>query len=405
MTANRATRKRRRINGDGSIYKRKDGYWAGAYYTGTTSGASKRVVVYGKTYEEARDKLAKAQQQARSGVPVPDRVWALGPYLDDWLENFVRRTRRPATYALYETNIRLYLKPGLGSKKLASLSVATVQQFFITRLEHGDSVRKVQIMRTVLSAALTRAVREELLVRNVARLVELPEYHADTIRPWTADEAKRFMQASASDPLHCAFVLLVLYGMRRGEVLGLRWSDIDSDRGTLHVRQQLQRIRGQLHIGPVKTRAGQRDLPLLALVQQALDDQAARQTQYRADMGSAWPDTDLIFTTRTGRPVEPRNLVRSFRRICDDHDIRIISVHHVRHTVASLLKVLGVPARDAQIILGHSRLAVTLEIYTHTDDEAKVDALSRLHDLFDGANSAPTATEPSYSRARGLLRD
>src|SRR5215475_11248452 len=122
-------------------------------------------------------------------------------------------------------------------------------------------------------------------------------------------------------------------------------------------------------------------------------------------MGSAWPGTDLVFTTRTGRPVEPRNLVRSFRRICDDHDIRIISVHHVRHTVASLLKTLGVPARDAQIILGHSRLAVTLEIYTHTDDEAKADALTRLHDLFDRAPHAPTATENSYSQSRGDLRD
>jgi integrase len=100
-------------------------------------------------------------------------------------------------------------------------------------------------------------------------------------------------------------------------------------------------------------------------------------------LGSAWPDTDLVFTTKTGRPVEPRNLVRSFRRICEANDIRLIKVHHVRHTVASLLKALRVPARDAQIILGHSRLAVTLEIYTHTDDEAQLDALNRLQNLFD----------------------
>jgi|ERR1022692_827762 hypothetical protein len=116
MTANRATRKRRRINGDGSIYKRKDGYWAGAYYTGTTSGASKRVVVYGKTYEEARDKLAKAQQQARAGVPVPDRAWTLGPYLNYWLENSVKRNRRPATYALYEMTVGCTCYPALATR-------------------------------------------------------------------------------------------------------------------------------------------------------------------------------------------------------------------------------------------------------------------------------------------------
>ena len=137
-----------------------------------------------------------------------------------------------------------------------------------------------------------------------------------------------------------------------------------------------------MHLGPVKTQAGRRTLPLLKLAREALEAQVGTQARYRAEMGSAWPQTDLIFTTRTGRPVGPRNFVRSFRRICEDNDIRLIKLHHVRHTVASLLKALGVPARDAQIILGHSRLAVTLEIYTHTDDEAQLDALTRLHDLF-----------------------
>src|SRR5215467_12861714 len=127
MSANQATRKRRRVNGDGSVYKRQqDGYWVGAFYARTTSGARKRVVVYGKTLDEVRDKLGKAQQQARAGVPVPDEPWRLGPYLEYWLENFVKRNRRPATYNLYEMNIRLYLIPGLGNQKLTTLSVATV---------------------------------------------------------------------------------------------------------------------------------------------------------------------------------------------------------------------------------------------------------------------------------------
>jgi integrase len=124
---------------------------------------------------------------------------------------------------------------------------------------------------------------------------------------------------------------------------------------------------------------------LLKLARQALDARRETQAQYRVEMGSAWPDTDLIFTTRTGRPVEPRNLVRSFRRICQVNQIRAVRLHDIRHTVASLLKSLGVPARDAQVILGHSRLAVTLEIYTHTDEEAQLDALTRLHDLLDEA--------------------
>ena len=117
-------------------------------------------------------------------------------------------------------------------------------------------------MKTVLSSALSRAVREELITRNVARSTELPEWHRAPVRPWTAAEARQFLAASKTDPLYPAFVLLALYGLRRGEALGLQWADIDLDRSTLHVRQQLQRVRGELSLGPVKTHAGNRESPL-----------------------------------------------------------------------------------------------------------------------------------------------
>jgi integrase len=256
-----------------------------------------------------------------------------------------------------------------------------VQEFLNRRLQQGDSIRKVQVMRTVLSAALTRAVREELIVRNVARLVELPQWQRGTIRPWGADEARAFLAAARPDPLYTAFVLLILYGLRRGEVLGLRWDDIEVDGGTIQIHQQLQRVRGELFLAPVKTQAGKRGLPLLDAAAQALKLQDERQAHYRIDMGSAWPETRLVFTTRTGRPIEPRNFVRSFRRICDDNQIRLIKVHHIRHTVGSLLKDLGVPARDAQTILGHTRISTTLEIYTDTDQQARREALTRLQSL------------------------
>jgi integrase len=381
MPAKQSERRRRRLNGDGSVYKRRDGYWVGAFYARTTSGARKRVVVYGKTMDEARHKLGKAQEQSRAGVPVPDEAWTLGAYLDYWVERVVRRNRRPATYALYEMITRLYLRPGLGSRRLTTLSVAAVQQFLNGRLEAGDSVRKVHVMREVLSSALHRAIREELIIRNVARLVELPQSQREPIKPWTVAEARCFLVVSKKDPLYAAFVLLVLYGLRRGETLALRWADIDFDTGTIQIRQQLQRLGGELVLGPVKTRAGERSLPLLDPAREALRVQAERQATYKIDMGSAWPATDLIFTTRTGRPVEPRNFVRSFQRICHDNNIRVIKVHHIRHTVASLLKTLKIPARDAQAILGHTRISTTLEIYTDVDDQARKDALTRLHQL------------------------
>ena len=202
-------------------------------------------------------------------------------------------------------------------------------------------------------------------------MAELPESKPATIHPWLASEARQFLAAAKDDSLYAAFVVLIFYGLRRGEALGLRWEDIDFDAGTIRIRQQVQRIRGQLLLAPVKTRASQRGLPLLDAVRQALKLQAERQEAYRADMGHAWPDLGLVLTTRTGRPIEPRNLVRSFRRICDDNKIRIIKVHHLRHTVGSLLKDLHVPARDIQIILGHTMISTTLEIYTDVDEQAK----------------------------------
>jgi integrase len=372
---------RRRANGEGTIYRRKDGRYEGAAYFLTTSGKRKRVRVYSRTREEARDNLTAAILQAREGIRVPDQAWRLGSYLDYWLEQVVRTTRRPKTYELYEATVRLNLRPGLGTQPLRRLSVPIVQTFLNQQLGEGHSIRKVQVMRTVLSAALTRAHREELVTRNVARLVELPAWERREVRPWTADEATRFLESAGSDPLYPAFVLLVLYGLRRGEVLGLRHCDIDLDNGVLHVWQQLQRVDGSLRLGPVKTKAGRRDLPLLGFAREVLAAHyTSRLAAVRRPEGPSQPN-DLIFTSRTGRPIEPRNLVRSFQRVCELAGVPIITVHHVRHTTATLLKRLGVSARDAQLILGHSQISVTQEIYQHDDMEDRRENLERVEAL------------------------
>ena len=160
---------------------------------------------------------------------------------------------RPTTYAKYETITRLYLKPGLGRHRLDRLSVAVVQSWLNGRLAAGDSIAKVHVMRTVLGSALTRAMREELVSRNVARLVSLPPERPARQQPWSASEALAFLQAARGDPLYPAFVLLLIYGLRRGEVLGLSWRDVDLEHRVLRIHQQLLRARGRLQLGPVKT--------------------------------------------------------------------------------------------------------------------------------------------------------
>jgi integrase len=172
--------------------------------------------------------------------------------------------------------------------------------------------------------------------------------------------------------------------LRRGEVFGLAWQDADLADDMLIVGWQLQRIDGQLARVPVKTAAGRRALPLVPIARDALIEQAGRQAAARIRAGTSWAGNDLVFTTRTGQPVEPRNLVRSFERLIDGAGLRKIRLHDLRDTVATLLKTLGVAQRDAMQILGHARISVTLEVYTDSDSDSQRDALTRMSDRLFG---------------------
>src|SRR5215472_2778961 len=165
---------KRRPNREGSVWQRQDGRWTGAAYVLTTSGVFKRAYVYGRTRDEAHGRLVQLQAESDRGIPRPDRAWKVGEYLDYWLTEVAKPAVRVTTYAKYEVMVRLYLKPGLGRHRLDRLSVALVQAYFNERLRSGDSPAKVHVIRMVLGAALTRAMREELIHRNVARLATLP---------------------------------------------------------------------------------------------------------------------------------------------------------------------------------------------------------------------------------------
>ena len=190
---------------------------------------------------------------------------------------------------------------------------------------------------------------------------------------------RRRLDVARRDPLYPAFVILLLYGLRRGEVLGLSWRDVDQEQGVMRIRQQLIRAGGRLQLGPVKTSAGRRELPLLGLADEVLSDQAGMRVL--GNGSPEWAGQDLVFTTRTGNPVEPRNLARSFERLRDAAGLRPIRLHDLRHTTATLLKDLGVAPRDTMEILGHARIAVTMKIYTVADDGSRRDAISKLNEL------------------------
>jgi integrase len=247
----------------------------------------------------------------------------------------------------------------------------------------------VQIARDVLRSALGTAVTEELVARNVAALVKVPAPRRSQRKPWSADESRRFLDAarSASDPLFAAYVLVLVLGLRRGEVLRLSWEDVDLDGGELQVSRQLQRVHVQLVHGGTETEGSAAGLPLPDICVTALRlRHRHRHRQQAVDQlaaGEAWQGHGLVFTTRYGRPVEPRNFNRSFEARCQASGTRRIRVHDTRHTCASLLAEMDVHPRVAMQILRHSRVAMTLDVYSKVSSKATRDALKRLGSILD----------------------
>ncbi|MBN9630370.1 MAG: site-specific integrase [Actinobacteria bacterium] len=372
-------------NGTGSVYRRKDGRYVASYYAPAVGGVRKRVTAYAHTSAEAHAKLSEIAERAKRGEPALDRSMTLSRFLDYWLNEVVPIKTRPRTAELYELTVRRDIRPLLGPMKLTELSVSDVQRAINYLVAKGTSPRSVHKFRTVLSSALSRAVREERVLRNVARLVDLPAYERKAVQPWNAEQAAAFLEQARGHDWEVGYQFLVLYGMRRGEVIGLRWSSIDFRNNSFTVDQQIQRINGRLEAGPVKTSAGRRTLPLLSVVRDSLLAHANRQgITLPDDLDTHQLGDRLVLASKTGAPVEPGNFARTFHLLSERAGLPRITVHHTRHTAATLLKSLGVPARDAQLILGHSNVTTTQEIYQHADVDLQRAALESVESKLIG---------------------
>ncbi|MDX2698907.1 tyrosine-type recombinase/integrase [Streptomyces ipomoeae] len=354
--------------------------------------------VYGATRAEVSQKLTEIKANHNKGVPVADKAWLLADYLDYWLEAVVKKVDKPKTYEDYECVARLYLKPNIGNKRLTDIRVQTVRALLGQLLEQGHSPRRLQTIKTTLSAALTYAMREELIGRNVARLAETPTYKPKKkAAPWTPEEAQQFWEVAKEHRLSGAWCLALFYGPRRGEILGLRWQDVDLVAGEIQLTQQLQKVKGELLFVSLKTESSERPLPILGVLREEL----VRLKEARKE--SPPSEHDLVFTSTKGTPIDPRNFSdRTFKRLCKLAGVRNIRFHDTRHTVTSMLDFLGVQLKVAQTIMGHSSALTTQQYYQHAYDSqienalelveqtlqtpktAQSDGTGRLMDVLDG---------------------
>ena len=368
----------RRANGEGSLYRAKDGRWVGATFAHTNTGGRKRVVVYGHTRAEAREKLASLERDLDRGVRVSVENWNVQGYLKHWLETVVKPGRAPKTYQGYELAVRLHIAPRIGAKKLRSLTVRDVRVMCQDLAADVLQPRGVQFVHAVLRAGLQSAMRDELISRNVAKLVQVPAPAYEVGQGLAPDRARKLLAAAKPDRLGALYVLAVYLGLRRGELLGLQWEHVDLDQETLQVVQTLQRVDGRLQLLPPKTRTSRRTVPLPPPVLQALRAHKVTQGKERLLAGSRWTDTGMVFASRVGTPIEPDNLRRSWyqvRRVLDDPLPRF---HDLRHTCVTLLLTEGVAPHIVQQIVGHSGIDVTMTIYAHTSLEEKRKALRLL---------------------------
>jgi integrase len=375
----------KRGQNEGSIYQRGDGLWVAAVSLGyDQDGKLLRKVVYGKTHEEARGKLISLLSDQQRGIPIPTERQTVARFLDSWLTDVVKDSTRPKTYRTYSDLIKHHIAPVLGKKQLVKLTPQDVQRFLKNKLESGLSARTVKHINDTLRAALNVGMTWGLVHRNVAALVKPPRIEKQEMKVFTPEQARAFLESVKGHRLEALFWLALTLGLRRGELLGLRWADIDLDAGTLRVNQALQRVSGELELTELKTEKSRRALPMTPLLIGAMRAHRTRQLEERLALGERWHDSGLVFCSTIGTPLEPRNLNRTFDALVKNASLPKIRLHDTRHSCATLLLAQGVPPRTIMEILGHSQISLTMNTYSHVLPAMKQEAIGMMDSILGG---------------------
>jgi integrase len=358
-----------RANGDGDVFPRRNKQGKVTSYRGAYVGPDgKRRYVSGKNKEESRKALREARANSDQGLVFDADNLRVGEYLDRWLSDSVRDTVKATTFERYEQIARLHLKPALGQVRLKALTPAHIRGLYREKLEAGSSARTVRYVHTTLHKALKQAVMDGLIPRNATEAVKPPQSSREEIRPLTPEQAKQLLKAAheAGDRLEALYVLAVHTGLRQGELLGLKWDDVDLEDGSLQVRRTLTITK----CGPVfttpKTAGSRRSVKLNNKATEALKGHLERQLGEIDRVGSLWNENGLIFASETGEPLNRHNLTRrSFKPLLKRAGLPEIRFHDLRHTCATLLLTRNVNPKIVSEMLGHSTIAITLDTYSH----------------------------------------
>lgn len=384
--------------GSGSIRKKtvkKNGkeyqYWEGRITVGRDPGTGKQVQrsITGKTQKEVQQAMNKALAELDAGsYHAPNKV-TVTQWLTTWLDLYCARSVRPSTLKIYVGKIRNHILPAIGATKLQDLRGTHIQRMYNALSDAGLGGKTIRQTGTLLHTALQQAVKEGLITSNPCDAATPPREIRREMHPLTDAEIPRFLQAIKGSPYENAYALCLYTGIREGECLGISWRQVDFDRRTLLIDQQLQQRTGGYELTiPKSGRPRTIQLPEQAVM--SLRSERRRQAEHRLRAGPAWanPD-DLVFTTETGRHIAISTFYEYYKRIVTEIGRPDARIHDLRHTAATVALANGADIKTVQEMLGHTSASITLNIYAHSTEQMKADTAKRIEEYYEAAKGKP----------------
>ncbi len=373
-----AKRKLKRANQEGSMHQMKSGNWRAQ-----VSLYGRRLSFSAPSQAECRDWIRKTLGKIDAGLTQEIMQLSYGDYLSDWLAN-IKPTVRFTTFEQYQQISRDYVSPFLGSVKLFELRPSHVQHLYAIHLENGLSVRTVRMVHCVVHRSLNQAVQMGLLERNPASVVKPPRLQQSEMKFFDEQQVQAFLIAvdATEDRYQALWKLAITTGMRLGELLGLKWIDLDWQKATLQVRRQLKVVRGGgFRFLEPKSKAGLRSILLGQDTLSALREHRDTLYRERGELGDRWQEEDLVFPSSVGTPTRPAKIFVRFKKLLQLAGLPDIRFHDLRHTAASLMLNHGVPLIVVSRRLGHAQPSITLNVYGHmipSMQEAAAEIMDRI---------------------------
>ncbi|MGB3763727.1 MAG: site-specific integrase [Ornithinimicrobium sp.] len=385
----------RRPRGDGSIYRASNGKWVGKLYVDDpVTGLTRRVQVTGRTKVETAARVKEMRERSLRGAPARDDAMTLATFATRWLGSTLPASeRKDSTKSLYASLTRTHvINSEMGRLPLNRVRPSSVERFLTHLRAKGLAESSVRQIYTVTRAIGDAAVRDGLLADNPLAAIKRPRVSSVESHFLTPSQVQQLISAASGSRYAPMFALLVNTGLRRGEALALRWTDIDLAARTLRVRGTLARIDGELVVTPPKSAKSRRTVPLSGTAVAILEQLEQRTASERDRALNLWADSGFVFTTGFGEPCDPRNALRALKVAADMAGLQNVGLHTLRHSAASVMLTNGVPISVVSEILGHSGISITVDVYGHVAPDVSRDAVTRLSAALDAIPSGTEST-------------